>query len=93
MLLWLGMVSSCLGRGLGLAAVLEALPEEARGEPVEVQGLGAERVEACAAMIGSEADALHGGEGLFGEVARGVAPLGPGQGAPIRRAWSSRMSP
>ena len=68
-------------RPIGLAAVLEALPEEARGEPVEVQGLGAERVEACAAMIGSEADhALHGGEGLFGEVARGVAPLGPGQG-------------
>ena len=32
-------------------------------------------------MIVSEADhALHGGEGLFGEVARGVASLGPGQG-------------
>ena len=68
-------------RPIGLAAVFEALPEEARSEPVEVQGLGAERVEAIATMIVSEADhALHGGEGLFGEVARGVASLGPGQG-------------
>ena len=32
-------------------------------------------------MIVGEADhAPHGGEGLLGEVARGVAPLGPGQG-------------
>ena len=33
-------------------------------------------------MVFGEADhALDGGEGLFGEVARGEAPLGPGQGA------------
>ena len=63
-------------RPIGLAAVLDPLPEEARREAVEVEGLGAERVEAIAAMIVSEADhALHGGEGLFREVARGVASL------------------
>ena len=75
-----GLVGFGAGRRR-VAAVLDPLPEEAGGEAVEVEGLGAERVEARPAMILGEADhALHGGEGLFGEVARGEAALGPGQG-------------
>ena len=82
-------------RPVGLAAVLDPLPEEARGEAVEVEGLGAERLETFAAVVVGEADhPLDGGEGLFGEVARGEASLGPGQGVgadPAARA--SRISP
>ena len=54
-------------RPVGAAVALDALPEEARGEAVEIEGLGAERVEAFGAVIVGEADhTLHGGEGLFG---------------------------
>ena len=63
------------------AAGLEPFSEEARGEAVEVESLGAQRIDAFTAMVVGEADhALHGGEGLFGEVARSEASLGPGQG-------------
>ena len=62
-------------------AVLDALSEEARGEAVEIESLATERLDAIGAVVVGEADhALHGGEGLFGEVARGEAALGPGAG-------------
>ena len=68
-------------RAVRPGAVSEPLPDEPRGEAVEVEGFGAQRIDALTAMVVGEADhALHGGEGLFGEVARGEASLGPGQG-------------
>ena len=63
-----------------LGAGPEAVPEEAGREAVHIEGLGAERLEAFGAAVVGEADhALHGGEGLFGEVARGEAAFGPSQ--------------
>ena len=65
-----------------LGAGPEAVPEEAGRETVHIEGLGAERIEAFGAAVVGEADhALHGGEGLFGEVTRSEAAFGPGHGA------------
>ncbi len=62
------------------AAVRETLAEEARGEAIEVQRLGARRVDAVVSVrFGKAAHALDGGVGLLREVARGHAALGPGQ--------------
>ncbi len=79
----------------GLAAGLEALPQEAGGEAVRVRRLGTRGIDAFGTMSPSKAGhALHGGEGLPGKSreagqrsARADACL------PMLRARRSRMSP